>query len=51
MSTKNWTFALLKPDAVANPISLGWLLDALNKNGLIIEMDRLSFKFVEKSSF
>nr|CAD2197270.1 unnamed protein product [Meloidogyne enterolobii] len=38
MSTKNWTFALLKPDAVANPISLGWLLDALNKNGLIIEM-------------
>ncbi|CAK5008682.1 unnamed protein product [Meloidogyne enterolobii] len=36
--TKNWTFALLKPDAVANPISLGWLLDALNKNGLIIEM-------------
>jgi len=38
MSTKNWTFALLKPDAVANPISLGWLLDALNKNGLIIQM-------------
>ena len=36
--SKIWTFALLKPDAVANPISLGWLLEALNKTGLIIDM-------------
>uniref|UniRef100_A0A1I8C0V5 NDK domain-containing protein n=1 Tax=Meloidogyne hapla TaxID=6305 RepID=A0A1I8C0V5_MELHA len=48
--SKNWTFALLKPDAVANPISLGWLLDALNKNGLIIEMGcRLNLSIAQAS--
>lgn len=33
---KPWTFGLLKPDALANPISLTWILDAIHRKGLFI---------------
>lgn len=31
-----WTFALIKPDAVTNPIAIRWLLSALNCEGFIV---------------
>lgn len=33
---KPWTFGLLKPDAVANPIILKWLNEAIFNAGMVI---------------
>ena len=37
MPRRPWTFGLIKPDAIANPISLECLLKALYHRGLSIE--------------
>jgi hypothetical protein len=34
--SKPWTFAILKPDGLANPISTSWLLDAIYQSGMVI---------------
>uniref|UniRef100_A0A914HFD9 Nucleoside diphosphate kinase n=1 Tax=Globodera rostochiensis TaxID=31243 RepID=A0A914HFD9_GLORO len=33
---KPWTFALVKPDGVANPIAVRWLLSAMHSQGFVI---------------
>ena len=50
MLSRPWTFALIKPDALANPIAIRWMLDAIHQKGLVIEEGcRLMLSF-EKAS-